>query len=342
LYRNWFNKKYFLEVYLAKRKDNPCYGIPLCQQSIGLAKQPFGVTFFTLTRFVKNFVPDLFTLMLMKLWLILLLCVLAVTASAQNSTTSTAGFYTAMGAYRSSNADVFAAISHQATLPNIKRSMIGIRGQKKFLLKELGFYSAAIAIPLHNSGMAASTTYFGSPQFNQTQLSLAYGKKLSQSLNIGVQFNYHTTHIAGYGNTNMPSIETSVLYTISPSIKTGLHFYCPVELKNNKSAPDKATPTYTVGLGYALTENFFCSTEIVQPQEKQLYLNVGFEYQWAQQFFAKAGTSTQDKSFFAGAGLQWKNQKLELIAHYHPVLGYTPTLLLLFFFKEKNKPNSTE
>lgn len=52
----------------------------------------------------------------------------------------------------------------------------------------------------HQEIFGVKASYYGFTQYNETQAALAYARKLSDKIDIGVQFNYNALKIAGYGN----------------------------------------------------------------------------------------------------------------------------------------------
>jgi hypothetical protein len=51
--------------------------------------------------------------------------------------------------------------------------------------------------------------------------------------------------------------------------------------------------------------------------------------------FVRTGLSTATTEPFMGIGCQWKNCRADVNLRYHPQLGLTPGLLLLFYGKTK-------
>ena len=90
-----------------------------------------------------------------------------------------------------------------------------------------------------------------------------------------------------------------------------------------------------MGLGYDASEKFFISAEIIKEENKAVNVVAGLQYQFAKQFFAKAGFLSESGSGYAGAGVGWKNFRLDIASGYHPQLGFSPGILLIMHFKSK-------
>jgi len=64
-------------------------------------------------------------------------------------------------------------------------------------------------------------------------------------------------------------------------------------------------------------------------------VHTGIQYQFAKQFFARAGIASATSTGYAGFGVSWSNFRLDVTGSYHPQLGVSPGLLLIMDF---NKP----
>jgi hypothetical protein len=69
---------------------------------------------------------------------------------------------------------------------------------------------------------------------------------------------------------------------------------------------------------------------MVKEENSLVNLNVGIQYQMAKQFFVRVGISSVTASSYGGFGICWNNMRLDISGSYHPQLGWSPGLLLLF------------
>ena len=79
--------------------------------------------------------------------------------------------------------------------------------KEDFYLNELNNYTAAIGLPTHSGNFGLKASYYGFSDYNETQIGLAYARKLGNKVDIGAQFNYNGIRIAGYGNASAISFE---------------------------------------------------------------------------------------------------------------------------------------
>ncbi len=144
--------------------------------------------------------------------------------------------YTGFGAYSFNHSDVFSFTSNQASLAQLKNPAAGVYGERRFLQTELNNYTAVIAVPTHSGNFGLKAGYSGFSDYNETQLGLAYARKLGNKVDIGVQFNYNGIRIAGYGNASAISFEAGTVFHITDRLHTGFHINNPVGGKFGKTS----------------------------------------------------------------------------------------------------------
>ena len=105
--------------------------------------------------------------------------------------------------------------------------------------------------------------------------------------------------------------------------------------KFGKDQQEKLASVYTFGIGYEASEKFFISTEIIKEEDQPVNVNTGMQYKFLPQLLARIGMSAAVSTGWMGFGFLWKSLRLDVAAAYHPQLGITPGLLLLYKFKTK-------
>jgi hypothetical protein len=244
--------------------------------------------------------------------------------------------YVGLGAYSTKHVDVFSVGNNQAALAQIKQASAGVYGEQRFLLAATSMYSLAAAIPTSKGNFGINVKYAGFSNFNESQVGLAYGRKLGNKVDIGIQFNYYGYKVPAYLNDNTINVEIGAIVHVTDKLNAGVHVYNPIGGKFSKTN-DKLTSAFKVGLGYDASDRFFVSAEVVKEEDFPVNLNAGFQYQFAKQFFARLGLASATSTGYAGVGLSWSNIRLDISGSYHPQLGLSPGLLLLINLGKKNK-----
>jgi hypothetical protein len=256
-------------------------------------------------------------------------------ANSQHLRRPIAVAYTGLGAYSIDHADVFSFTANQASLAQLKNAAVGVYGERRFLLNGLNNYTAAIGLPTQSGNFGLKAGYYGSSDYNESQLGLAYGRKLGNKIDIGAQFNYNGIQIAGYGSAAAISFEFGTVLHLSEKLHAGIHVNNPVGGKFGKAQQEKLSSVYTAGFGYEASDKFFVSTEIIKEEDQPVNVNAGMQYKLIPQLLARVGMSTATSTGWMGFGLSWRSFRVDVTAAYHPQLGITPGLLLLFNFKAK-------
>lgn len=266
--------------------------------------------------------------------LLLILCHLLV--HGQTTRRPVAALYTGLGSYSINHVDVFSAVHNQASLAEIKNPAAGIYGERRFMLDELSLYQFAVAVPTKSGNFGVKAGYFGFSDYNESQIGLAYGRKLGSKVDVGVQFNYNGIRINSYGNSSAINFEIGTILHLTDKLNAGVHAYNPVGGKYGKNQEEKLASVYTVGLGYEASDKFFVSGEIEKEEDQPVNVNAGLQYKFLPQLMARAGISTNTSNVYGGVGLILKAFRLDVVAGYHPQLGVTPGLLLIYNFSKKN------
>ena len=245
--------------------------------------------------------------------------------------------YAGLGAYSKNFADIFSSTTNQASLAQLKSGGFGVYGERRYLLEELNQFTAIVAVPTAGGTFALQGDYFGFSSYNENQLGLSYGRKISNMVDVGIKFNYHTVRIAGYGSASAINFEAGTILHLTDRLHAGMHVYNPLSSKFGKNSNEKLASVYQTGLGYEASEKLFLSTEIAKQEDQPVSVSAGIQYNVAQNVFLRGGISTTNNNSYVGVSLQLDFARVDVNTAYHPQLGFTPGILLLFNFKNQAK-----
>lgn len=271
--------------------------------------------------------------------ILLLLHVVVFNVNAQVLRRPLAAGYTGFGAYSINHTDAFSFTMNQAALAQTTSVTAGIYGERRFLLNELNNYTATAALPTPSGNFGVKANYAGFADYNETQLGLAYGRKLGEKVDIGAQFSYNAIRITNYGQSSAIGVELGAIFHVTDKIHTGIHVSNPVGGKYGKDNQEKLAALYSIGFGYDASDKFLVSAEIQKEEDQPINVNAGFQYKIVKELLVRAGISSATSTIWAGAGISLKSIRLDVVAGFHPQLGVTPGILLLFKGKAKDKMN---
>ncbi len=256
-------------------------------------------------------------------------------ASSQTVHSFSTPNYIGTGAYSKKFTDGFSFVANPAVLSQTTLFSAGIYSEKKFLLKELNLYTIAVAIPSSLGGFGILARYSGISDYNETQLGLGYAKNLDQ-VDVGIQFDYSAFRIAGYGSTSVVQAHAGMIWHVMENLHTGIHLVNVLSGRLSGNTKEKPAFVFKMGVGYEVSDAVYISSEICKEENKLVTVQTLLQYTVAGKFFLRGGISTATSSPWLGAGWAWKNFRIDITSAYHPQLGITPGLLLLFSSKQKS------
>ncbi len=270
-----------------------------------------------------------------KLYIPFIFIIINLSSIAQSLRKPLAASYIGLGAYSINHVDAFSFTSNQAALAQIKSAAIGVYGENRFLLNATNLYSAVVVMPSKQGNFGIQIDYFGFKDYNESQVGLAYARSLGNKLDVGVKFNYYSFRIPTYQSSSTVDFEIGAIAHLTDKLNAGIHFYNPVGGNLSKTVDEKLSSIYAFGLGYEASESFLLSAEIVKEEDVPISVNAGVQYNFEKQFFVRVGINSGIQSPYAGAGISWKDIRLDVSASYHPQLGISPGLMLVVNFKSK-------
>lgn len=266
---------------------------------------------------------------ILKTGLLYTCCLLSWPAAAQSLHYPRGASYTGQGTYSYQFIDAFSGMANQAALARLPAASGGIYAEQRFLQDKLNNYSAIIALPSGMGGWSVSAHYLGTSEFNESQVGIGYGKKLGR-VDLGIQINYAMMRAAGYGSDGAVVVEAGTIWHITDKVHAGVHLYNPSGGKYSKQETAKIAWQYKVGGGYEVSESVLVSADIIKQEDKAVDVQAGIQYTLRNRFLLRAGIATAATTPWLGAGWSWQQIRVDITGSYHPQLGLTPGLLLLF------------
>ncbi len=276
----------------------------------------------------------------MKKHLLHLTWLVCIDLSAQTVRQPLVSSYPGLGAYSKNAADAFSFIVNPAALANLKHAGAGVYSERRFLLNAFSQYTAVSGFQTNSGAFGLQADYFGYANYNETQIGVGYARSLGSKVDIGAKFNYYNLRIPAYTSASAFHFEAGILVHLSEKLHAGFSVFNPVGGELNKSANEKIASVYRGGLGYEVSDRFFISAEIIKEENKNAGVNAVLQYELVKQLLLRAGINTVSKQPFAGVGLKFGQFRIDVATVYHPQLGVSPAVMLLFDLKKKD--NSVE
>jgi hypothetical protein len=234
--------------------------------------------------------------------------------------------FLATGSVSRNFVDVFAGMKNPACLAEIRKAMIGVSSEKKFMLKELGVFSAVGAINFCNGGFGLQLDYAGNKQYNEWKAGISYGLKCSEKLFIGIGFGFNHFGYTGYESAGGIAFQAGYLFYLTENLK----FSCYAENLPASISKRKREMLCGSGLGYQFSEKVLFGVQLDKTENHSAEIFAFLHYAFNTRFFLKTSISFLQGQSFVGVGLKWHNISLLLAASYNMPLGASPLLSLSF------------
>jgi len=244
---------------------------------------------------------------------------------AQNGTPTVAGARgLAMGDASVTFRDINSAFSNQAGLAFLDGMSFTAFGEQRFLLAEIGSYSAALAYPTNSGTFGLALNYFGYENYNEQKIGLAYARKLFEGVAIGAQIDYLGTRIPEYGSAGKVTFELGVQADLLENFIIGAHIFSPIRTQLTDDEIDVIPTQLNVGIAYLPTEKVTLIVELEKDFDYTASFKGGIEYQLVDELSLRVGLGTNPIQNGFGIGIHLSKLDIDIAAAYHQLLGFTP------------------
>lgn len=241
------------------------------------------------------------------------------------------------GAYSPLHADLFSLAQNTASLSLLKDPALGILGVRPYLLNELGQYRVLAALPTTRGNFGFRADIRGNGAYRENQLGIAYARDLGSKLSLGLQFTYNSFRISGYGQASAPGVEAGIILHLTEQVHSGIQVRNPIAGKWGPGKSERLPAVYTGGIGYAPSPVFYCSVEVEKEEDQPVGLSFSLQYKPVTRFLLRAGMGSRASSAWVAAGFQLSLCRIDISSAFHPQLGITPGIAVLFHFKKSVK-----
>ena len=183
---------------------------------------------------------------------------------------------------------------------------------------------AAVGVPSASGNFGLRLRHVQAKGFSESRITLAYARNLRGLLDVGASFSYNNHRFANYGAKSLLHHEFGMLLHVSDQ------FHAGIRIVNIMGKARSANG----GLGFDVSEKFFVFAELQKPGGQPGTVIAGIQYRIVPECFVRAGISTITGSCWFGAGIGFNRVRIDVNSGYHPQLGFSPCLLLLFRMKK--------
>jgi hypothetical protein len=229
--------------------------------------------------------------------------------------------------------DLWSLSHNQAGLGWITSPVVGFHFENKFAVPQYSLSALGAAIPMKPGTMGLMFYYFGYSQYHDIRFALSFGRAFTERFAAGVQLNYIGTYIADdYGTYHSIVAEGGIIAEPVDNLYIGAHVYNFTASKMTNPEREKLPVIFRVGVGYEIKKIVFVSVETEKNLDEKAVFRTGVELNALQNFFLRAGYSSNPSRPSFGLGYIFKGFRGDLAFTLHPQLGFTPYFSLLYSF----------
>ena len=229
-----------------------------------------------------------------------------------------------LGGASVTSSSVFSVVNNPAQVAAAKHWQAGIYSSQRFGQKELTLSNISFILPIKAVNFGFGINHYGFSTFNQQRFVVSVGKKISETVALGVQLNYAQTTIVDYGSAGAFVLGMGITYKPITKLQLGFMVYNPTQQKMSNLVSDKIPSYARLGLNYQANEKVHLLAETEQQLTQKTILRTGIRYQLNPRFVLGMGVSTQPVCFTFGATVKANKLAIDFAAGVHQVLGVLP------------------
>lgn len=231
--------------------------------------------------------------------------------------------------------DLWSNYHNQAGLSRVEDLTLGFHYENKHVVSQYGLHAVALAIPVNRGTIGASISFYGYSKYNESKISLAFGKPFGEKFSAGIQLDLLNIYQAeDYGNRTTLAVEAGILAEPVKNLFIGAHVYNPTMSSYHTFEPEEVPTIFQVGAGYYFTEKLLIVIETEKDLKQRPVFQGGVEYHLIKSIFARFGLSTYEMSSYSfGVGFVYKGIKADFAFSQHREIGYTPHISLSYSFR---------
>ena len=245
-----------------------------------------------------------------------------------------------MGDVTTSITDFWAVDNNPAILPFYGKMSVGLYYDNRFLLKETSTAALGFVFPLKNKSDVFGTVlkHYGGVNYGKLKYGINYAKSFANVFSFGLQFDYLLDYFgdATYGKRSGFTFAVGMYGKITKNFSMGFHAYNPARLKmiTYNDITEYIPTILRLGMSYQFRKKCTVGLDVTKNLDTKMQCHVGVEYTIFDYFVVRGGFRFPDFSFHAGVGTYLKGIVLDFASSYHPNLGYSPQLSLIYEIRQ--------
>ncbi len=210
--------------------------------------------------------------------------------------------------------------------------ILALHGAQLYGLPELRFAGLHLVVPFQRGAIAGGASVFGFDLYRHFVLSAGYGRRFGfgthREIHAGVRAEWNQVYIANYGQAGALGLTGGVLIPITPFISLGAVAYNMTAVAG--SLRSDLHRSLAVGVAWRPSETFAVTTDVAKEVRSPLSIAAGIEIRLTEVLALRGGISSGPRRASGGIGLSLASVRADFAAQRHEILGWTPSMSLLY------------
>jgi hypothetical protein len=138
-----------------------------------------------------------------------------------------------------------------------------------------------------------------------------------------------------YGQKGIAAGEIGILAEPVDNLFIGAHVFNIWHSKLSTYENEYLPTIFKIGSSYNLYEKALLSIEFEKDLETDLIFKTGLELELVKELYFRAGIATNPTIYSFGLGYTFQSFELNIAFSKHPVLDYSPSLSIIYTFKDR-------
>ena len=221
--------------------------------------------------------------------------------------------------------------SNPAGMANLKSMGLGMKVRNSFLLPELSEKTVVMMAPVHPGVIGFTCELSGGRVFRQSALSLLFSRRLAGSLAAGVRLNSHSLRSGdGLYRNRYLTFDVAFRTRLARDIFFGVNLVNPYTLRYRKNPTQLSPAGFAAGIMYRLSSQGIWTLDVRHIEDSRPAISTAIRFCNRKGFGAMAGCTSDPPTAFFCISLDSKIIKLDFSAGWHPFLGYSPAVAMLY------------
>jgi hypothetical protein len=224
-----------------------------------------------------------------------------------------------------------AVFQNPASLLFITRPTATLATEMRFGVKELRPIGVGFIQPTKSGVFGFSLQHFGFSAFQQQKLGVAFARRFSEKLNVGIQLDYLHLQSPDYGNAHLLTFEIGCNTLITKDLMLAAYVYNPLAIRVSESERDPSV--FRLGMAYSVNQKVILAAEIEKNLVEAANFRFGMDYKITETVAVRCGFSSLPVSFSFGIGYRFsKKFVIDAALSHQALLGSTPAVSFSYAF----------